>query len=143
MTETDFEKVPAHTRFLAESGYDSPEAWALDSDYIYNGYGWHQTDNPNYIDIMDCLYDAMDACGWKDPNEDERNEASTMAIHLRFHTKAQREAFNLALTGQDDDVLLAAEAALNARLGLETVEAHGIWIMLGSNPEHFAVPLEP
>lgn len=56
----------AHTRFLAETGYDNIEAWAQDSDYRHDGVGWYQADTGLPVDIIDCLYGAMEACGWED-----------------------------------------------------------------------------
>ena len=44
---SDFERTPAHYRFLAETGYDTVDEWAYDSDYAKDSDGnWYQNDNP-------------------------------------------------------------------------------------------------
>lgn len=46
-------------------------------------------------------------------------QRSTVTLAVTFHSDAQRAAFEDALTGNDHDVLLAVEQAIQARIDPE------------------------
>lgn len=51
--------------FLLQGGYSSVEDWAQDSDYIKRDGEWYLMDHRDQrVDILECIFDAMDACGF-------------------------------------------------------------------------------
>jgi hypothetical protein len=52
---------------------------------------------------------------------------TTIQVPIHFETEQARAAFDAACTGNDDCVLLAAERAINARIGASGYE-EGAWV---------------
>lgn len=53
----------------------------------------------------------------------------TTMIEVTFHTAEQERLYDEALTGNDTDVLLAAEKAINAALGISYYDDESpIWL---------------
>jgi hypothetical protein len=58
----DAEQTELVDEFLKDGGYSSIDDWMKDSDYEFVDNNWWY--NSTLVDANECIWDAMDACGF-------------------------------------------------------------------------------